>query len=167
MSDTAKTVSGARAKVYITDDKGITQLVGIFNHVSYSTATPLTPVYILGKYEAAALEYTHHEPVQIRASGWRVLKNGPYMYGAKKASELLTAGYMQFEILERETNTTIAKLMHVKHQGFSGAVTARQLEEMGMDFMGILIDDSDNVREVRDDDVRFPGMETSENTSTS
>jgi hypothetical protein len=77
-----KTMNGARAKLGIYDPStGQTRYIGIFQNVSYGLTFQAEPVYILGKFAAAEIDYTSQDVVQITASGWRVIEHGPHVEG--------------------------------------------------------------------------------------
>ena len=143
-------MSGARAKLQIVDPNkgGSSQVVGIFANVSYALAYDAQPVYILGRYSAAEIDYTSQEPVQVTASGFRVINQGAHAQARVPAlADLLRHEYITLEIIDRQTGATIAKIRNVRPTGYSTSISARQLEEITVNFMGILVDDESTKNE--------------------
>lgn len=148
----AKTMTGARAKLLIGGSTSADppRVVGIFNNVSYGLQYDAQPVYILGRYSAAEIEYTGQEPVGITASGWRIVNHGPHTDArVPKLSDLLRHEYLSLTIVDRQTGQRIATIHSVRPTGFTTALSERQLQNMQLSFMGILVDDEDttNVEE--------------------
>lgn len=147
-------MSGARAKLGIIEGgpDGKAKFVGIFNSVSYSLTYDAQPAYILGRYSPAEIEYTAQEPVQITASGWRVIKHGPHRDGKVPAlKDLLTHEYLSLVVEDRQQGGAtddpkgrIAVFRNVRPTGYSTTITARQLEEITVTFVGILVDTPDD-----------------------
>jgi hypothetical protein len=139
---TSKIMHGARAIVSIKGTK-----VGIFTNVSYGMQYDIQPAFILGRFSAAELTYTAAEPISLSCSGWRVLDNGPFSAAAgsmPKLQDLLTAEDMEFAVIDRQTDTTLVTVTGVRHQGFQTSITPRALEEMSLNFMGLILKDETN-----------------------
>lgn len=138
-----KVVSGQRALVYATPPGGgPPTLVGTFSSFSYNVALDVQPANILGRFTAAALEYTGYEPVSCNANGWRVVGSGPHVTpGVPKLQDMLLYEDMKLTVIDRVTNQTIATITEVKPQGYQAGFTARQLSEVGMPFTGLLCTD--------------------------
>lgn len=150
-----KVMSGARAKVAIVDPQtDEATVVGIFNQCSYGLTFDQQPVYILGRYSAAEIEYTGQEVVGITCSGWRVVGNGPHNLGKDGAKagvpnlfDLLTHEYIELTVIDRQTESSdpnkarIAKFRKVRPTGYSTTISAKQLEDITISFVGILVDD--------------------------
>lgn len=140
-----KVVSGARAKVWLTDkNTGETFLVGIWSSFGYSVQYDVQAAFILGRFSAAELSTTGVEPVSITASGWRVVGAGPY----KKArlmnvKDLLTQEYIQLEVIDRQTGLTIASIENCLPTGTSSTLTSKVLTESTNTYMGLLFSDED------------------------
>jgi hypothetical protein len=138
-----KVMNGARCILGFFDpNKGQTTPVGIFNNVSYGLTYDVQPVFILGRYSAAEIEYTAQEPVTVTASGWRVIDHGAHQDGRLPSlQQLLTHEYLQLAILDRQTNKRVATIRDVRPTSFSTTISARALEELTITFMGIVMDD--------------------------
>jgi hypothetical protein len=143
-----KVMSGARAKLGVFDPStGQTQVVGIFSNVSYGLTYDTSPIYILGRYSAAEIEYTSMDVVHIQASGWRVIKQGPHVAARiPKLSDLLNHEYLELAIIDRQLEATgadgrIAKFRQVRPTGYSTSISARQPTDVQVNFTGILVDD--------------------------
>jgi len=148
-----KTMSGARAKLAVVDpNTGQARVVGIFNNVSYGLTYDVQPVYILGRFSPAELDYTGQEPVSITCSGWRVIGHGPHVSASvPKLQDLLTADYLELTVIDRQSeindpgNAQVAKFHSCRATGYSTSITARQLEEVTVNFVGLLVDDESTV----------------------
>lgn len=139
-----KTVSGARCKVGIVDPStGVARYVGIFNSVSYGLTYDAQPVYILGRFSPAEIDYTAQEPVNITCSGWRVVDHGAHVEGGvPKLQDLLNHEYLTLTVVDRQNPTrNIATFRNVRPTGYSTTISARNLEEITVTFMGIFVDD--------------------------
>ncbi len=155
-----KVITGARAKVYLTQN-GVKSLVGIFTNVSYGVTYDAQPAFILGRFSAAEIDYTAAEVIQISASGWRVYGRAPTVAAANggpgmpKLQDLLHAEYSEFEIFDRGQDASAKpamKVVGVRHLGADGGFTARQLSEMSLKFMGLRLSDENG-----DPSVEGPG----------
>ena len=138
-----KTMSGARAKVYMTDrNTGETFLVGIWNSFSYSLAHDVQASFILGRFSAAELSTTAVEPVNITAQGWRVINNGPFRTGRlTNVKDLLTQEYLKLDVIDRQTGLVAASIEYCLPTGTSSTVSAKQLQDSTNTYLGLLLDD--------------------------
>ena len=145
-------MSGARALVQWlgSDASGspTTLIAGMFTNVSYHVVYGTQAVFILGRMQAAEIEYTHMEPVSIQMSGWRAWKHGPYADGnIPKLKDLLSTGYCSLIIYDRVGTYTdagslpLAKITKVRPSGYSTTITSRQLSELGVTAVGLLAED--------------------------
>lgn len=138
-----KVISGARAKFGILDPaNGQAEFKGIFNNCSYGLTFDAQPVYILGRYSPAEIEYTAQEPVSITCSGWRTLDHGAHVDGkVPNLRDLLNHEYLTLVVVDRQSNRTIATFRNVRPTGFSTTISARNLEEITVTFTAIFVDD--------------------------
>ncbi len=139
-----KVMSGARAKFGIVDPKtNKAKYLGIFNNVSYGLTYDAQPAYILGRYSPAEIDYTAQEPVNITASGWRVIDHGPHAEAqVPNLKDLLRHEYLTLTIVDRQNpNRNIAQFRNVRPTGYSTTISARNLEEVSVTFVGIFVDD--------------------------
>lgn len=143
-----KVMSGARAKLGIYDPStGKTRVVGLFNNVSYGLTYETQPAYILGRYSPAEIDYTAQNEVSISCSGYRVIDHGAHVEaGVPKLQDLLTSDYIELAIIDRQREASgadgrIAKFRQVRPTGYSTTISARNLEELSVTFVGILVDD--------------------------
>lgn len=153
-----KVMHGARAKVGIVDpNTGLVQVVGIYSNVSYNLTYDTPPVYILGAYAPAAIENVAQEPVSMTCTGWRVVDHGAHVQGkVPKLADLLTSEYLQMVIIDRQTNKRICTVRDVRPTGYSTAISARQLEEMTMGYIGRFCDDESTDNSERFDSTTLP-----------
>jgi hypothetical protein len=145
----SKTMSGARAKFAIVDPAtGEATVMGIFSQVSWGVVYDAQPVFILGRYGPAEIEYTAQEAVQVTATGWRVIKHGPHAEAkVPKLQDLLRHEYITLTIIDRQSNERPMTLHKVRPTGYSTSINARGLEEITVNFMGIVADDESTVNE--------------------
>jgi hypothetical protein len=152
MASSSKIMHGARAQVSI-DGK----VVGIFTNVSYGSTYDVQPAYILGRFSPAEITYTAAEPIGISASGWRVIDQGPYDSSKMPLlQDLLVAEDMTFAIFDRQSGKNIMVVTGVKHTGFNTSVAPRALEEMSLNFVGLLLSDENNKNNEAQDASSLP-----------
>ena len=143
-----KVMSGARAKFGFIEPGQPAEYKGIFNNVSYGLTFDTQPAYVLGAYAPVEIDYTAQEPVQITASGWRVIEHGAHVDGkVPNLMDLLRHEYLTLTILDRQTNKTIAKFKNVRPTGYSTTLSARNLEEVTVTFIAIKVDDESTENE--------------------
>lgn len=140
-----KVMSGARAKVGMLDpNTKQVRVVGIYNNFSYSLQLDVQPAFILGRFTAASLDYTSVEPCHCTAGGWRVVRHGAHVEGrVPNIKDLLNHEYIQIVVVDRQTFAPVATIRDVRPTGYSSAFTARQLTELTMTYVGIIVDDED------------------------
>lgn len=139
-----KIMSGARAKVGILDPAtGIAQYIGIFNSISFGLTYDVQPAYILGRYSPAEIDYTAQEPVNCSASGWRVINHGAHVDGkVPNLRDLMRHEYLTITVIDRQDPTkNMATIRKIRPTGYSTTLSARNLEEVTVTFMGIILDD--------------------------
>jgi hypothetical protein len=141
-------MSGARARVGIYDPgTGKTPVIGLFSNVSYGLTYETQPAYILGRYSPAEIDYTAQNEVSIQCSGYRVIDHGPHREGGvPKLQDLLTHEYIELTVMDRQRELQgldgrIAKFRQVRPTGYNTSISARNLEELSVSFVGILVDD--------------------------
>lgn len=151
-------VSGPRCKLGRLDpSSGVVRYFGIFESVSYGLTYDCQPVFLLGRWTAASLDYTAVEPVQVSCTGWRVVNHGPHTDGGlPKIQDLLTADYQLLSIVDRKTHAVIATIRDVRPTGYSTGVAARQLSQLSMSYIGIIADDEDTDNSEASDSVFLP-----------
>jgi hypothetical protein len=139
----AKVFSGARAKLGIFNPStGKINVIGLFNNVSYGLSYGHHAVYILGRFSPAEIEYTDQSEVAFSASGWRSIGHGPHAeISVPKLQDLLTSDYLVLALVDRQTEAsgadgTVAKFNKVRVTGYSTTVSARQLVEITVNFVG-------------------------------
>jgi len=152
-------MTGARAKVYIADPNngGSPVLVGIFNSVAWGLNFEVRPVEILGRFSPDELVYTAQDAISIQCSGFRVVGNGPHaMARMPNTRDLLTHEYLQMVILDRQTGQEIAKFHSVRPVSYQTTLNARNLEEVSVSYMGLLVDDESTQLTERSDASSLP-----------
>lgn len=154
----AKTMHGARAKVYLADpNTGKQELIGIFSTISWGLNYDVQPVFLLGRHGADELVYTAQEPIQVNCSGFRVVGNGAHKLAKMpNTKDLLTHEYIQLVIADRQTGRDIAKIHSVRPVSYSTSINARNLEEISISYIGLLVDDEDTQLAERADATTLP-----------
>lgn len=136
----SRVVNGARAKLLI--GKESPQVIGIFLNVSFGLTYHAEPVYILGKLEPAEINYLAQEAVNVTATGWRVVDAGPFaVAGLPMLQDVLKQQDVTLAVYDRQTDKLIAKIINVKPVAFSTSISARQQEEVTVNFVGIYLED--------------------------
>jgi len=160
----SKVLHGARAVLWV----GTTP-VGLFNNVSYGVTYDVSPVYILGRASAAELAYVGMEVIEISASGFRILGNGPFGTIDKgtgsalvpRLQEILTYQDLVVSLHDRlETDPEKGNIMtvtNVKPRGFSSSVGARGLQEMTVNLVGLYLSDESGPNNEPASAVSLPG----------
>lgn len=137
-----KIMNGARAKCFLTKPGQPPQLVGIFTSVSYGLQYDAQPAYTLGAFAPREIDYTAQEPVNIQASGWRVVNNGPHIQALiPRLQDLLNHEYLTMTVVDRQTGLTIANIIDVRPTSYQTPIANRQLVEQSFSFIGRLIGD--------------------------
>ncbi len=143
----AKTMTGARAKLYINQ-----QLIGIFSNVSYGVTYDVSPIYILGRFNAAELVYTGMDVVNVTATGFRAMGNGPYEASSvPQLQDLLNHEDISLQVIDRQaTDPSKANVMTVtgvRPLGFSTSSSARGVNDLTVNFQGTLLEDESGNQE--------------------
>lgn len=95
---TAKTMVGARAKVYVDN-----VLVGIFDSVDYSVNVGAEPIHLLGRYSPAEITPTSYEAVTLNCSGFRLIGNGGHVLPKMpKLQDLLNLESVTLSVTDRQ-----------------------------------------------------------------
>lgn len=154
----SKTMHGARAKVYIADpNTGKPELIGIFNTVTWGLTFDVQPVFLLGRHSPDETVYTAQEAVTVSASGFRVVGAGAHRLAKMpNLKDLLTHEYLEMVINDRQTGRDVAKIHSVRPTSYSTTLSARQLEEVSVSYMGLLVDDEDTTNSERTDATTLP-----------
>ncbi len=153
-----KVMSGARGYLSIID-RGKAKKVGIFTTVSWGLAYDTQPAYILGRYSPAEIDYTAQTPVSVSAGGWRVIGHSPHaVSGLPYLKELLTHEYCVLTLTDRQTGAVIANIRNVRPTGYSTTLSARNLEEITAQFIGIYCDDESGDNSERADSMEIDTM---------
>lgn len=139
----AKTLTGARAQLIVTDPTTNTgKVVGIFSNVSWGLAYDAQPIYVLGRYSPAETVYTAQEAVNVSATGFRVMDAGAHVSAkVPNLKDLMAHEYMELAIFDRQTNQMTAKIHSVRPTGYSTSLSARGVQEVTVNFIGLLVDD--------------------------
>lgn len=128
---------GARAQMVV-DGK----IVGIFSTCSYGMAYDLATINILGRFGPAELVYTGQEAVNVNVSGFRVVGHGPHVDGhMPRVQDLLTAGYFEFVVIDRQSGQRICRIHSCKATSFNMNVAAKSPMDFSMSFVGMLASD--------------------------
>lgn len=137
-----KIFTGARAIFQIGKTGETAKTVGIFSEVNYGLSYGTSPAYVLGRYEAVEIAYTDQGTVNVDASGWRVIGNGPHVAASLPyLKELLTEPYMQLQLVDRQTGQTIMLVKDVRVVGYSTGSSSRSTSTIRVSFVGRVISD--------------------------
>ncbi len=132
-----KILGGARMIVYI---DGLP--VGSFNTISWGLTYDAQTAYILGRSSAAAIEYTGMEPINVSASGWRIMDAGPHQVASIPALDnLLKSGYLELALIDRVSGKAIGKIHSCRALGYNTSAATKSLMEVNYNFIGMLLAD--------------------------
>jgi hypothetical protein len=136
----AKTLTGARARLYINGN-----LIGVFTSASYEVNYGVSPIYILGRYNAAELVYTDMDTVTVSCTGFRVLDNGPYgTMSIPRLQDLLAHEDFSLYLEDRQGNKHVMTVENVRPLGYSTSTSARGIQDLSARFMGTVVHDESN-----------------------
>lgn len=139
----ARTMTGARAQLIVADattEDG--KVVGIFNNISWGLAYDAQPIYVLGRYSPAETVYTAQEAVNVSATGFRAVDAGPHVSAkVPNLADLMNHEYMELAVFDRQSNQQICKIHSVRPTGYSTSLAARGVQEVTINFIGLLVDD--------------------------
>jgi hypothetical protein len=136
----AQTLTGARARLYINGN-----LIGVFTSASYEVNYGVSPIYILGRYNAAELVYTDMDTVTVSCSGFRVLNKGPYgSISIPKLQDLLNHQDFSLYLEDRQGHQQIMTVQNVRPLGYSTSTSARGVQDLSARFMGTVVNDENN-----------------------
>lgn len=143
MGTQTKSLSAARAKIYIEDAKtGQMRLAGVFNHTSHGVDYDLIPVYVNGKFGPAELVYAGVAPISVSLSGFRVVDNGPYeIANAPQLQDLLKSNDFTLTLVDRQTDETILTVIGCKVSNWQSAGGARGLYDLTVNIQGLTLED--------------------------
>jgi hypothetical protein len=143
---------GARAILKING-----QTVGVFSQCSYGVSYDNTPVYVLGRFSPTEIALTGQDPVAVSATGFRTVQDannpgsqyfGPYAPGLTdnslgsainmpKLQDLIDNNDSVITIYDRQTQQAVLTVVGVQVVSFQTNITARGLQELSMNFIGI------------------------------
>lgn len=160
----SKTMHGARAQLSVTDpNTGLSRIVGIFNSVSFGLSYDVRPVEILGRFNPDETVYVGQEAISVNASGWRVVDAGPHVSaGMPRLQDLLTSEYLELAIFDRQATANgqspkpIAKIHQVRAVSYSTSYASRNLVDLNVTFIGLLVDDESVENSERPDAATLP-----------
>ncbi len=145
-----KVLSGHRIKVSrYNPETGKSKVLGIFNSVSISLSYGAQPVPILGRTSVAAIQYTHMDPINVRAGAWRAVNHGAFAdegVGLPLLQDLLKNTYTKLTLLDRQLeldgkDAVVGEITDMVWTGFDVSHNVRQLVEYTCTGMGILYRD--------------------------
>ena len=156
-----KVNTGARAKVAIVDPvTNETKYIGIFSRCDWNYSYDAEPAYILGRYSPASIDYTAAMPVSIRCGGWRVIGHGAHKAAnLPELSKLMSSASVTIIVEDRQTNEVQVTVQGCRPTGYSTGVSARGMQEISMDFIGLRASDEDTVNEEGPGAMDLPDIE--------
>lgn len=161
-----KTMTGARGVVSIVNPNSPDakpKVVGIFSSVSWGLTYDVQPVFTLGHMGPQELVYTAQEPVSVQCSGFRAIGFGAHAGAAMpNVSELLTHEYIQITVTDRQNvdanaQPKMATLKNLRPVSYNTTLSARNLEEISITYIGLKVDDESTTLVERADAVVYPG----------
>lgn len=153
--------SGARAKVSIVDPvTNETKFIGMFSRCDWNYGYDAEPAYILGRYGPASIDYTSQLPVSLRCGGWRVIGHGAHVAANLPALQnLMQAAYVTIAVEDRQTGAAQVTVVGCRPVGYSTGVSARGLQEISIDFIGLCASDESTENEEGEGAMDLPDIE--------
>lgn len=154
-----KVFHGARAKVSILDPvTGVPRVVGLWNNFDYSVTLDVQAAFVLGRFSAADLVTTGMEPVNITASGWRIIDHDAFVEcGVTNLKDLLNQQFLQLTVHDRQTGKNMATIRGCLPTGWSTGASAKQLSTLQNSYLGLLIDTETTEQAEAPDAADLPG----------
>jgi hypothetical protein len=136
----SQVLHGSRAKVFIGP-----KLVGIFSSITWGVQLVSRDIDIVGAEATQEIQVTGYAPVEISATGYRIMKNGPFSDSIRmgKLQDLLTLNDITVTIHDRLSNTPLAVIVGVKVLGFNNTVAAKQTTEIQFTMRGLVLSDEE------------------------
>ncbi|SRR6266851_4100305 len=149
MAVRARTLTGARAKLYIENSiSGQMQLVGLFASVAYGVDYALEPIFVIGRYNTAELVYTAMNPISLTLTGFRIVGNGPYaVTGVPQLQNLLNHNDFSLALVDRQTGNTVLLVTGCRPAGYSSTSAARALHDLTVTVQGTVLQDESGPQE--------------------
>lgn len=147
----AQTMSGARSKFGRYDP--VTNSViylGVVSQISWNVTYDFQVASILGRFSPASIQYTAVEAVGIQATGWRNFRHGPHReMGLPAVQDLLLHEPIVLVVTDRQSEALgvqdprMAVIHSVLPISAAQGLTAKNLSEMNIGYVGLLCDDED------------------------
>lgn len=137
-----KTMTGARAKIFIQDI-----LVGLFDSCSYAVNVGAEPIHILGRYSASEIAQTSYEAVTVNCSGFRLIGNGGHVLPKMpKLQDLLQLEGIRISIVDRQDNENgspqeIMNVINCVPINYSTGYQARATSRIQITYLGTIASD--------------------------
>jgi hypothetical protein len=136
-------LNGARAQLLIAG-----KIVGVFTNCSWGVQYDLNPAYILGRYSPAELTYTGQEPINVTATGFRIIENGAYISaGLPKLQDLMTHEDIVLSLQDRQTGKTFLTVTGVRPMGYDSSVASRSISDFSVRFQGLKASDESGIQD--------------------
>ena len=145
---TAKTFTGARAIVKVTDVNGKAQIVGVFDSCTWAVNHGLEPLHMLGRYNPQEIAINSYEAVTVNCSGFRLIDNGPHV-GARvpKLEDLLNFQTVDLSITDRQSGSTLLIVSDCVPINYSTQINARATSRIQITYTGIVAADESGAQE--------------------
>jgi hypothetical protein len=122
--------------------------VGVFTQCSWGVNYDVNAAFILGRMSPAELTYTGQDVINISATGYRVVGNGPYAAAnVPMLQNLLTFQEISLSVYDRQTNQLIMTVVGVKPVGFSTGIAARSVSDFQVTFQGRILSDESGTQD--------------------
>lgn len=152
----AKTMSGARGKVYIDRGNGPV-LVGMFDSISYGENVGTEAVFTLGRFGAHEIVPLSYEPIQVTCSGFRIIDQGVHILPAfPHLQDLLNLESVTITETDRQTGNVIATILNCVPTSWSGGDQAKSLSKVSVTYVGIRMEDESGPNEEGNDPTTLP-----------
>jgi len=145
----AKTMVGARAKVYVDN-----VLVGIFDSCDYSVNVGTEAIHLLGRYSAAEITPTSYEAVSLNCSGFRLIGNGGHILPKMpKLQDLLQLETVTIAVTDRQGSASAAPILVAQNcvpTSYGTGYSAKATSRIRISYMGTVAYDESGIQDEGD-----------------
>ena len=139
----SKVLTGSRCVLRFTDvTTGQSNVVGIFESVTWSYNQEVDNPYILGSEVPQETTPLSFSPVSLNMSGFRLIGEGPYVAARfPKLQDFLTQTPFDVECYDRATGSLVLKVKSCTSTSYSGGFNSRATSKISMTMVGLSTND--------------------------
>lgn len=145
----AKTMTGARAKVYVDN-----VLVGIFDSCNYAVNVGAEPIHLLGRFSPSEITPTSYEAVAVNCSGFRLVGNGGHILPKfPKLQDLLNLEHVTLAVVDRQSPANAEPIMKVfgcVPVSYATGYNAKSTSRIQISYLGVAAADESGAQDEGD-----------------